>query len=137
MPCTSLPKVNLYITVLGGDFWKYLNGEFVFNVTIKIHYSFNVCRIPFSQLINCSMKIQDKNLPIHLNSESVYCIFDICAVWIGHNLLTSFISKLSQFTQANTHGEVAKIQPPWLLRSTHKMLADWIHLVNTSQFFRY
>ena len=31
--------------VLGGD----LNGEFVFPVTIKIHYSFIVCRIPFSQ----------------------------------------------------------------------------------------
>ena len=28
-----LPMVNLYITVLGGDFWKYLNGEFVFHVT--------------------------------------------------------------------------------------------------------
>ena len=34
----SLPKVNLYSTVLGDDFWKYLNGEFVFYVTIKIHY---------------------------------------------------------------------------------------------------
>ena len=44
-PCTSLPKVNLYITVLGGD----LNGEFVFHVTIKIHYSFIVYRITFSQ----------------------------------------------------------------------------------------
>ena len=42
-------KVNLYITGLGGDFWKYLIGEFIFRVTIKIHYSFIVCRIPFSQ----------------------------------------------------------------------------------------
>ena len=47
--CTSLPKVNLYITVIGGNFWKYLNGEFVFHVTIKIHYYFIVCRIPFLQ----------------------------------------------------------------------------------------
>ena len=33
----------------GGNFWKYLNGEFFFHVTIKIQYSFIVCRIPFSQ----------------------------------------------------------------------------------------
>ena len=32
-----------------GDFWKYLNGEFVVIATIKIHYSFIVCRITFSQ----------------------------------------------------------------------------------------
>ena len=34
-------------TVLGCDFWKYLNGEFVFHETIKIHYSFIMCRIQF------------------------------------------------------------------------------------------
>ena len=47
----SLQKVNPYNKVLGGDFWKYmyLNGEFVFHETIKIHNSFIVCRIPFSQ----------------------------------------------------------------------------------------
>ena len=49
LPCTSLPKINLYNTVLGGDFWKYLNGEFIFHVSIKIHYSFIVFRIPFSR----------------------------------------------------------------------------------------
>ena len=46
---TSKAKVNLYITVLGVDFVKYLNGEFVFHETIKIHYYFIVCRIPFPQ----------------------------------------------------------------------------------------
>ena len=47
-------------------------------------------------------------------TPKAYCIFDVCCtVSLGHNLLTSFISKLSQvYTQANTHGEVAKIQPP-------------------------
>ena len=39
----------VYMTVLGGDFWKYLNREFVFHVTIKIYYFFIVCRIPFSR----------------------------------------------------------------------------------------
>ena len=103
----------------GGDFWKYLNGEFVFHVTIKIHYSFIVCRISFSQ--------ED----VHLQSftEQYFIVNElfwenwvkfkiqnlhICTVWIGHNLLTSWISKLSQvYTQANTHGEVAKSQPSW------------------------
>ena len=32
-----------------GDFWKYLNGDFVFHVSIKIHYSCIVRRITFSQ----------------------------------------------------------------------------------------
>ena len=35
--------------LLGGDILKYLNGEFVFHVTIKIHYFFIMCRITFSQ----------------------------------------------------------------------------------------
>ena len=101
----------------------------------KVHNSFIVCRIPFSQeykllqsfteqyfIVNKLfwenwVKLKIQNLPIRLYSESVLHI-RICTVWIGHNLLTSFISKLSQvYTQANTHGEVAKIQPPeiyWL-----------------------
>ena len=126
-PCTSLPKVNLYIKVLGGDFWKYLNGEFVFHVTIKIHNFSIVCRIPFSQedvnlqsyteqyfIVNklfwenwVKFKIQTS---LYACIPKAYCIFDICTVWIGHNLLISFNSKLSQvYTQANTHGEVAKM----------------------------
>ena len=90
---SSLPKVNLYNTVLGGDFWKYLNGEFVFHVTIKIHYSFIVCRIPFSQedkllqsyteqyfIVNKLfwenwVKFKIQNLPIHVYSESVLYIW--------------------------------------------------------------
>ena len=48
-PRTLLPQVNLYITALGGDFWKHLNGEFAVNVTIKIHFSFIVWKITFSQ----------------------------------------------------------------------------------------
>ena len=105
-PCTSLSKVNLYITVLGGDFWKYLNGEFVFYVTIKIHYSFNVCRITFSQedvhlqsfteqylIVNKTVqrklsKIQDTNPPPYTCTPKAYCILDICTVWIDHNPLS-------------------------------------------------
>jgi len=30
-----------------GDFWKYLNREFIFHLTIKIHNTFIVCRITF------------------------------------------------------------------------------------------
>ena len=44
-PCTLLSKVNQYITV----FLEIFRWRFVFHVTIKIHYSFIVCRIPFSQ----------------------------------------------------------------------------------------
>ena len=129
--CTSLPKVNLYITVLRGDFWKYLYGEFVFHVTIQIRYSFIVCRILFLQedvhlqsftehflsLINSS----EKNLSINSRYKTspytctlkTYCIFDFCTEWIGHNLLISVISKLSNvYTQANIYGYVAKILPP-------------------------
>ena len=94
-PRTLLPQVNLYITALGGDFWKYLNGEFAVNVTIKIHFSFIVWKITFSQedalysllqrnissLINGSdktVKFKIQNLPTHLYSESVlhiWCLY--------------------------------------------------------------
>ena len=43
------PRKVKEVIVLGGDFEKYLNWEFVSYVTIKIHYSFIVCKIPFSQ----------------------------------------------------------------------------------------
>ena len=46
---TSKGQSVYYVTVIGGVFRKYLNGEFVFHVSIKIHYSFIVCRITFSQ----------------------------------------------------------------------------------------
>ena len=112
-PCTSLPKVNLYITELGGDFWKYLDGEFVFHATIKIHNSFIVCRISFSQedvnlqsyteqyfIVNklfwenwVKFKIQTS---LYACIPKAYWIIDICTVWIGHNLLISFINKPSQ-----------------------------------------
>ena len=66
---------------------------------------------------NCSEKSETnpryKTSP-YTCTPKAYCIFDVCTVWICHNLLISFISKLSQvYTQANIHGEVAKIQPPW------------------------
>ena len=40
----------MYFTSKGQSvyFWKYLNGGFVSNVTIKMHYSFVVYRITFS-----------------------------------------------------------------------------------------
>ena len=76
-----------------------------------------------------------------------YCIFDICTVWVGHNLLTSFISKLSQvYTQANSHGEVAKIQPAWSSQRNHKLCAvmltefyisTYINWVNHNLWFTY
>ena len=144
------------MTVLGGDFWKYLIiREFVFHLTIKIHYTFIVCRIPFSQedVIWQSfteqyfivyklfwenwVKFKVQNLPIHLQSESVYCIFDICTVWIGHNLLTSFISKLSQvYTQANTHGEVAKTQPPCSNKSPQNYIVVDPYIHHNSYHFK-
>ena len=53
------------------------------------------------------------NTSPYICTPKAYCIFDMCTVWMRHNLVTSFISKQSQvYTQANTHGEVAKIQPP-------------------------
>jgi len=79
-----------------GDFWKYLNGEFVFHVTIEIHYTFIVCRITFSQedvllqsfteqyFIDNKLfwenwvKFKIQNLPIPLYSESVlhiWCLY--------------------------------------------------------------
>ena len=39
---------SVYYSTRGVISWKYLNGKFVFHLTIKIHYSFIVCRIPFS-----------------------------------------------------------------------------------------
>ena len=81
----------------GGDFfWKYLKGEFVFYITVKIHDSFIVCRITFSQedahlqsfteqyfIVNKRfwenwVKFQIQNLPIHLYFESVlhiWCLY--------------------------------------------------------------
>ena len=51
------------------------------------------------------VKFKIQNLPILL-------IFDVFTVWIGRNLIISFISKLSLvYTQANIQGQVAKIQP--------------------------
>ena len=73
--------------------WKHLNEEFVFHVTINIHYSFILCRIPFSQedvylqsfteqyfIVNELfgenwVKFKIENLPIHLYSESVLHIW--------------------------------------------------------------
>ena len=57
------------------------------------------------------IKFKIQNLP----TPKAFCItiFDVCTVWIGHNLLISFISLSHVYTQANTHGEVAKIQPHW------------------------
>ena len=96
-PCI-LPKVNLYITVLGGDFWKYLNGEFFFHLTIEIHSSFIVCRITLLQedvllqsfteqyfIVNKRfwdnwVRFKILNIPIHLHSESIlhiWCLFCI------------------------------------------------------------
>ena len=138
---TSLPKVNLNITVPVGDLWKCLNGAFVFHVTIKVHYFYIVCRIPFSQedkllqsfteqyfIFNKLfgenwVKFKIQNLPIHLCSESLLRIWYMYCM-NRSNLLTSFISKLSQvYTQANTHGEVAKIQPPVRIWLRHSMVS--------------
>ena len=64
-----------------------------------------------------------------------YCIFDICTVWVGHNLLTSFISKLSQvYTQANSHGEVAKIQPAWSSQRNYKLCTVMFNVVKQSHY---
>ena len=49
-------------------------------------------------------------------TTKTYCIFDVFTVSLGHNLLTSFISKLYLVsTQANIHGEVAKIHGPLVI----------------------
>ena len=84
---------TLYITVLGGDFWKYLNGEFFFHLTIEILSSFIVCRITllqedvllqsfteqyfiFNKLFYENwVKFKIQNLPIYLYSESVLHIW--------------------------------------------------------------
>ena len=68
-----------HITVLGDEFWKYLKGEFVFYITVKIHDSFIVCRITFSQEdAHLQSFTEQQNLPIHLYFESVlhiWCLY--------------------------------------------------------------
>ena len=131
MPCVLHFQRLISILQYSGVISENIYMENLFSMWLKIRYSFIVCRILFLQedvhlhsftehflsLINSS----EKNLSINSRYKTssytcilkTYCIFDFCTVWIGHNLLISFISKLSKvYTQANIYGEVAKILPP-------------------------
>ena len=126
-PCTSLRKVNLYITVLGGDFWKYLNGEFDFHATIKILYSFIVCRIPFLQgdvhlqaftkqyfIANKLfwenwVKLKMQNLPIHVYSESVLHIWYLFDFPFAKLLRKIFLSLRIRFARKPFAQSFAKV----------------------------
>ena len=71
-PCTSLPKVNLFITVLGGCFLKKVKGEFFFRKLLKsatplscagLHfnrktYFYSILQSNISSLINGSEKTE-------------------------------------------------------------------------------